>query len=67
MPLAEERVCSLRTVEEQEPSRLKYIQQRPTDLENVCLLEVLLPENCHLTLSVWKPPLKLLMHLNKMG
>jgi hypothetical protein len=35
--------------------RSLHIASRATNLENVCFLEVVLPENCGPTLSIWQP------------
>jgi hypothetical protein len=35
--------------------RSLHVASRATDLENICFLEAVLPENCGPTLSVWQP------------
>jgi hypothetical protein len=44
--------------------RSLHVTSRAKDLENVCFLEAVLPENCGSTLSVWQPqPLFSFVHI----
>jgi hypothetical protein len=42
-----------------------HVTSRSTDLENVCFLEAVLPENCDPTLSVWQPQPSLVLFIYK--